>query len=748
LSSFNSNFISYCALALMFFGSGFCGLLYQTIWLRLAFGHFGVISPVVSVILSTFMVGLAIGSYVSGKYVSAWKSQFKCSALLMYGIIELIIGLSAFAVPPLLHFTSQSFLQLGDANSFTFLSASAVGIFISILPWTIAMGMTYPLVLSFIDEIGIYDARSFGVLYTANTIGAIAGSVIPVFILVEMYGFRHTLWCGAAINFAIAVVAILWGLRKPKNASAKAVPSETATPEEKDASNIFAHPKFGYITLFTTGFCCMAMEVVWVRAFSPVLFQAVYAFAFLIACYLTGNAFGAGMYSVQKDQRKIVPIGVLLAATCITATFPLIASCQWIMTAIANALINNVVSYIAISISLVAFVLGYLTPNVIEQLCRSNPEKLGRAYAINIVGCTLGPLVSGYLLLPYLGVRWSLILLLMPLFLLMLNWQCSKALKFGSLLACAAIIVITNGYTWEEGAQAQIINRDYVATTIPCTIDGKKRLLVNGNCMTTISPITRMMAHFTFSLHKTPPKDVLIICFGMGQSFQSSLSWKDTNVTVVELVPGVVKSFPYFSQRAEQLLRAPRATIVIDDGRRFLSRTTKKFDVILIDPPPPPAQPGSSLLYSKEFYSLIKAHLKPDGIFQQWWGWMPDKFGNMNSMMRSVEQSFPYVRAFKAVNDPDKEMDGYHLICSLQPVENMTLPQFLQRMPLSAQEDMQELSKAADPKEEMNERLKEILGAEHKVSEFLVPNPRIIITDDHPYNEYFLLRTLDLWHER
>ena len=153
-----------------------------------------------------------------------------------------------------------------------------------------------------------------------------------------------------------------------------------------------------------------------------------------------------------------------------------------------------------------------------------------------------------------------------------------------------------------------MILRDRTATVL-ATGDGMdKMLLVNGVGMTSLTPITKMMAHFTLSHLQQPPRNALIICFGMGTTFRSAMSW-GIPVTVVELVPSVPKLFPYYHPDGAPLLASPRAHIVIDDGRRFLDRSNEKFDAIIIDPPPPLEAAASSLLYSRDFYSLAKQHM-------------------------------------------------------------------------------------------------------------------------------------------
>src|SRR6266852_189726 len=127
----------------------------------------------------------------------------------------------------------------------------------------------------------------------------------------------------------------------------------------------------------------------------------------------------------------------------------------------------------------------------------------------------------------------------------------------------------------------------------------------------------KAMAHFPLAFLEHPPKNVLVICFGMGNTFRPLLSWGHLT-TAVDLVPSVPKMFWYYHPDAPELLRSPLAHVVVDDGRRYLERTSEQYDLITIDPPPPVEAAGSSLLYSKEFYAAARRRLRPGGILQQW----------------------------------------------------------------------------------------------------------------------------------
>ena len=174
-----------------------------------------------------------------------------------------------------------------------------------------------------------------------------------------------------------------------------------------------------------------------------------------------------------------------------------------------------------------------------------------------------------------------------------------------------------------------------------------RMLITNGITMTALTPITKMMAHFSLASLDHPPQSVLVICFGMGTRFRSALSW-GISTTAVELVPSVPKLFTYYHEDGAQVLASPHAHLVIDDGRRFLERTDEKFDVIIIDPPPPVGAAASSLLYSEEFYAVVKQHLQPGGILAQW---LPSGDDAVEaSVTRALTDSFPHVRIFQAMD--------------------------------------------------------------------------------------------------
>jgi spermidine synthase len=200
-------------------------------------------------------------------------------------------------------------------------------------------------------------------------------------------------------------------------------------------------------------------------------------------------------------------------------------------------------------------------------------------------------------------------------------------------------------------------------------------------------------------------------------------------------VPSVKNAFSFYHADAADVLRKPKGRIIIDDGRRYLKRTRKKFDVIVIDPPPPVEAAGSSLLYSEEFYTEAKEHLKPYGILQAWFPGGSSSI-TQQAVIRSLQHSFLHVRCFGSVTGW-----GIHILASMEAIDIFTPRQLATTMPMAAAEDLLEWSDSRN----LPGYLDLVLSKEVPLEKALNPDPDIRITDDRPFNEYFLLRQWGLF---
>jgi predicted membrane-bound spermidine synthase len=726
----------------LFFLSGFCSLAYQVVWTRMAFASFGIITPVLSVVLSVFMLGLAVGAWAGGRFIASLVEKTGLSAVVFYAGAEFLIGLGAFAVPKLFAVGEYFLLAAGQTNSIGYLFLSALVLAFSILPWCLFMGATFPLMMAYVRERDSESTESFSFLYLANVLGAMSGTFLTAVVLVEKLGFRHTLWVAAAGNFTITVIGGYLGW-KQRGFEVVALPeAEPYTGPGDLSSPGNSRSRLIKWILFSTGFCAMAMEVVWTRAFTPILKTQVYSFAWIVFSYLGATFIGSLTYRRNLRAGSVHSMAKLMFLLAVAAFFPIFANdyqlMKWVSLTGLQISVHVHAALLLISISPVCIILGYLTPRLIDEYAAGQPRDAGNAYAINVMGCILGPLVASYVLLPNMGERYALILLSSPFLILCLpftaaltRWQhVGATATAGIVLVWSLFFAVDFESLCVRMGENTVVRRDYAASVISYGDSNlKKRLLVNGIGMTILTPVTKCMVHLPLAFHKGRPESALLICFGMGTTYRSALSW-NIETTAVELVPGVKEVFGFYHADAPQVLKNPKGQIIIDDGRRYLKRTKQKFDVIVIDPPPPIEAAGSSLLYSKEFYELAKQHLKPGGILQAWLpGGAPLLTGQ--AILRSVDESFPHTRCFDSLDSW-----GTHILASMDPIENLSPAELAGRLPAGAEKDLLEWA----PKENATHYLALISTRETPIKNVLNPNRLIQVTDDNPYNEYFLLR--------
>jgi spermidine synthase len=742
---------------ILFFISGFCSILYEIVWLRLAMAQFGVTSALTSIVLSMFMAGLGLGSWGAGRLI--WNSEknskespegsheggqegsIRIPSLRLYALAELLIGISALLVPYQFWSGRQLLQRLAVSSSWSYYLGSGICVALTLVPWCACMGATIPLaMLAIRTRRAAGSERSFSYLYLANVLGAVVGATVPL-LLIELYGFRGTLKVGAICNAALALSAIILSSAHSRSMHSRRDVARyvSTTNQTSTASHISATTTKPLVLLFLTGLTSMGMEVVWIRQFTPYLGTVVYAFASILATYLVSTFLGLQIYRLwsRKNRQEGRLVWVLLG---LFALLSLVG---------ANPNLN-LTRFLRLSLGIVPFsgVLGFVTPLLVDRWSGGDPSRAGKAYAMNVLGCIMGPLLSGFVLLPLISERWVLFTFALPWLVIAIlpQWFSPEAKPTFDrqavfsyavvLLAVALVFTQTSfedqfgrGQTPRSTVSRSIVLRDNTATIVATGTGRYRLLLVNGQGITGLVPATKLMAHLPLAFLDHPPKDALAVCFGMGTTFRSLLSW-NIPVTAVELVPSVPRVFWFFHADGPELLRSPLSNVVIDDGRRYLERTSAQYDVITIDPPPPVEAAGSSLLYSKEFYATINRRLRPGGILQQW---LP--YGDavvQASVARALKESFPYVRVFHPVGGV-----GFHFLASDQPLPDRTPAELAQRLSTKAAADLIEWGPEPTPELEFAS----VLHKELSLDQMIAQAPQApALQDGRPENEYYMLR--------
>lgn len=725
--------------------SGFCGLVYEVVWLRLAMASFGVTTALASIVIAMFMAGLGLGSWGAGKLTRRATAVDGTRSLRLYSIAELMIGISSLAVPlefKLGRFVLQHMGSFGVWQSSRYYFLVGILAAITLIPWCTCMGATFPLLMSVIRQTaGAASQRSFSYLYVANVLGALIGTLASALILIELLGFRGTLYVAGSLNAILAILAFAISF---KVTSSPAI--ENSTPAPAARLRLYGLPR-GVILflLFTTGLVSMGLEVIWIRQFTPYLGSVVYTIAEILAAYLLATLVGSEDYRAWARSHMPGESASSWSLLALFALIPLVA---------ADPLLHmggfEVTGLRLSAIGLFCAMAGFLTPLLVDSWSSGDPERAGTAYAVNIAGCIFGPLVASFLLMPRVGERWATVALATPLFVIAAFTAFRKPsgtthpesspnakLKF-ALATLAAILIVSMSHDFEAKYASKVVRRDYTATVIATGKGFHRELWVNGVGMTFLTPITKYIAHLPLAFMSRPPKNGLVICFGMGTSFRSMLSW-GIPTTAVDLVPSVPAMFNYYHADAARLVSSPLARIVIDDGRRFLDGSNQTYDVILLDPPPPPQAPGSSMLYSREFYEVVKKHLSRDGILQAWYPQRDGDAATTVSVTKALMQSFPYVRAFRSY---DKY--GIHFLASMQPIPITSSAVLAARMPPAAASDFVEWGPQATAEKQFDL----VLANEISLQDLIAEDPQVpAMQDNRPINEYYLLRSWSHSHQ-
>jgi spermidine synthase/MFS family permease len=688
--------------------------------------QFGVTCAVTAIFLSVFMAGLGLGAWLAGKWLSHRPGMGTISPVILYAASEFIIGILAIFIPYELRWGHELLLRVGaDAGwtSFRYTLLSGVWLAFCVIPASAGMGATFPFAMSALSRSGQDQNRSFSYLYLANLLGAMVGVTLPL-LLIEKFGFAETLRIGSLVNVGIAACALVasrfWELPHSSFYESRKTGLEKALPGGTRTNRWY---------LFAIGVSSMGMEIVWVRLFTPYLGTVIYAFAgilgiYLVAAFLGGKAYRKGWLAAEGNWNwfALGASGFLpLVAADPTLTIPRLLR-------------------LPLGIFLPAMVAGFTTPMLVDEDSAGDGSVAASAYAMNALGCIVGPLLAGFVLLPYLGERWTLLALASPWFLVgsLIKGSAAfpgiarerrRAVAIVLFVGGCAVAILCQGY--EGRFPVHRVLRDSTATVIAAGESRQqKRLLVNGYGMSELTPVTKMMAHLPLAFANSPRK-ILIVCFGMGTTHRSALSW-GIEVTSVELTPSVPKLFSYFHADAEALMSSSHSRVEIDDGRRFLERSPETYDVITVDPPPPVEAAGSSLLYSKEFYEIAKKRLNPGGILEQWIPGGDD--ATVAAETRALDESFPHVRAFASV-----EGFGIHFLASGARFPYRTASQLAARLPSPAVSDILEWGPATT----VEEQFELMLSREISVASLLALDPRgKALSDDNPVNEYFRMRRL------
>jgi predicted membrane-bound spermidine synthase len=502
--------------------SGFCGLVYEVVWLRLAMASYGVTTALASIVISMFMAGLGLGSWGAGVLARRILTTKGQRALRFYSIAELLVGMSSLAVPfelKLGRLLLQHMGSLGAWQTSRYYVVAGIWIAITLVPWCTCMGSTFPLLMQVIRQTARPDSElSFSYLYIANVLGALAGTLVSAFVLIELLGFQGTLYVAGSLNAVLAVLAFAISSSVVASPPLVLPPAiERSIFDQGPRLRLYGLPRStSLFLLFTTGLVSMGMEVVWIRQFTPYLGNVVYAFAAILAVYLLSTVVGSRDYRSGAESRQPGDSASAWNLLALSAVIPLVAVDPFLpISDPFNGLrLASIVLFCAMA--------GFLTPLLVDSWSSGDPDRAGTAYAVNITGSIVGPLLAGFWLLPWVGARWAIFVFAIPLFAIAALSVLRKPspedtqpesglnprLKF-ALAAVAAILLFAVSHDYETKYTERQVRRDYSATVVATGKGFDREIFVNGIGMTRLTPVTKYMTHLPLAFLSRSPQNGL-----------------------------------------------------------------------------------------------------------------------------------------------------------------------------------------------------------------------------------------------
>ena len=403
----------------LFVVSGFTGLAYEVIWARMLVRVLGATTLAVTTVLASYMAGLALGSIIFGRVVDRRGNPIR-----IYGFLELGIGLFALVFPYLITLVNPFYRAVYPAlqGSFYLLSAVRFALcFAILLIPTILMGGTLPVLSKFVAEGLSSLTRRVGRLYAVNTFGAVVGAFATGFLILPRLGMRNTTWLAAVLNGLIVIVALLLarGPTTAHDAGAEAS-GETYRPRRSPGRSRLLLAVFA-----STGFCALAVEVVWTRMLALVVGTTVYAFALMLTTFLLGLALGSAAFArVAQGSRRpglIMGLVVCLIGLSIAAGLVAFGNLPIIYMSLYQRIDLTWTSLSWLEFMLCAlimlgptFLMGGLFPLVARLYARDIDRvgrEIGTMYAFNTIGAILGSFAGSFFFLRYLGIVDSLALI-------------------------------------------------------------------------------------------------------------------------------------------------------------------------------------------------------------------------------------------------------------------------------------------------------------------------------------------------
>ncbi len=642
-------------LPLVFFASGAAALVFEVVWFHLTGLVFGNSIWATSIVLSSFMGGLALGNYLVGRFGGGAARPIRA-----YALLECTIAFTGFLLtlllPLLPRLLAPLFGPLLDSPLLVNLLRLALAFVLLLVPTT-AMGATLPLLVAALCRQGSSSfGTALGWMYGTNTLGAVAGVLLVETVLVERLGIRGTSIAAACTNLMAAGAAFLLARRfevsRKRRPKAAGTVTRVRAPAGTVTGGLTRQVLPLLVTAFLAGAALLALEVIWFRFLLLFVTNNTLALSIMLATVLAGIAVGGLVASWRLrsglDAGRVLPWAALLVAMCTMLTYAgfqvgLDEAAPFRWTAMLWMSLRLI-----LPVALGSGFLFTLQGQALRVHARGDAHAAGLLTLANTLGAMIGSLCGGFVLLPLLGTERSfaaITLVYASIALLLAVPGSMRARVAAAAVAGLALLLVVFPFGFmartyiplsvrqftADGSKIAAVREGPTETSVALRLDWLAqpvyhRLVTNGFTMSgTGSPAKRYMRLYAFwpaIVRAAPLRRALVISYGVGVTAKAARDLESLqHIDVVDISRDIVELSDLLYTPENHPLRDPRVRLHIEDGRQFLQTTTGRYDLITGEPPldhggtsaAAPARHGESL-----HPGVLPADSRPPG------GWRRD----------------------------------------------------------------------------------------------------------------------------
>jgi spermidine synthase len=740
---------------LIFMASGLAGLVYEVVWARQLVLVFGNTTQAISAILTGFFGGMAIGSVLGGRIADRVRSPLR-----MYAFLELLVVLAVLATQVWFGGIKEVYGGAFEALSANPTALALVRFALALAalgPATVFMGATLPTLSRYLVRHHGSLGHEFGLLYMVNTLGAIYGALFSGVFLIELLGLRATLLVGVVFSGAAGVAALLLSRRPHRQPDADEPAAAVGSGDVSSSvgGSRRARPMLALAVAFVSGLTSLGYQNLWNRLLAVGTGARSYVFTAILIVFLVGITVGAYLFS-RYLHRTRYPVAVLAGAEVLLGA--LVLATLGIEADVYGQ--GVLLPGLLIVVAPAALVMGIVFP-MSSMLVADSDDRVGTSAGLllgsNTLGAICGSFVVPFFLMPALTSPRVVVLIaaVNAVTGLVLFWKSGLVRRrvrwagrgAAAAVSAAAVIIlivpttlVADAVVNEARSRGDTVTRhaedEIAAVQAVRQQDGSARLFVGGNNMTVLTIDARMMADLPL-MARPDAVSMCDIAFGMGGTYRTAIIG-GLKVDAVELVPSVPQMFDQFYPDADQIRSNPNGHIYVADGRNFIALTRSTYDLIVVDPPPPMDSSGTGVLYSQEFYQASRERLNEGGLMAQW-VLGAQTVDEMRSHVRTYASVFRHVTLAFGIAPG---LPGVLMLGSDEPID--VSPEAIHSV-LDRPGVLDDLKGAPDSPagvetaDQWQKLISDTLWIDDdRAREFGAGGA--LITDDHPYTEYNLLR--------